>query len=249
MAGEYAFLARHARARTKFTMPAPSYHRRYWSPEHSPGLPELRGIPRRHPRIPARSRGGTCSPWVATTSSSTRQTTARFAIRTPARRWKPKNATRRQRRSSTPSSTTRFSRARGRDHGDDICRGNGPGGAGHSAGGYGAISRQLFPRLGFGRLLLEYDSERAGGFQPLTEVRPGTGSGLGAAYHQVRSAGGRGRDRGQDPRGGRGSSPGELALSTQCGFASVPGHNPVSPAGQWAKLDLVTRVARRIWPG
>src|SRR6516162_4251568 len=36
MTDEYAFLARYARARTKYTMPAPSYHRRYWSPEHSP---------------------------------------------------------------------------------------------------------------------------------------------------------------------------------------------------------------------
>ena len=35
MTAEYAFLARYARTRTKFTMPAPSYHRRYWSPTHS----------------------------------------------------------------------------------------------------------------------------------------------------------------------------------------------------------------------
>ena len=43
-----------------------------------------------------------------------------------------------------------------------VCRGNGPGGMWHSAGGYGAISAQLFPKLDFGRLLLEYDSDRAG---------------------------------------------------------------------------------------
>jgi len=35
MAAEYAFLARYAQSRTKFTMPAPSYHRRYWSPTAS----------------------------------------------------------------------------------------------------------------------------------------------------------------------------------------------------------------------
>ncbi len=40
----------------------------------------------------------------------------------------------------------------------------------------------------------------------------------------------------------------ELALSTQCGFASVPGANPVSPAQQRAKLGLVAGLARRIWP-
>jgi len=35
MTDEYAFLARYARARTKYTMPAPSYHRRYWSDQLS----------------------------------------------------------------------------------------------------------------------------------------------------------------------------------------------------------------------
>jgi 5-methyltetrahydropteroyltriglutamate--homocysteine methyltransferase len=40
----------------------------------------------------------------------------------------------------------------------------------------------------------------------------------------------------------------ELALSTQCGFASVPVANPVTAAGQRAKLEMVVRLARGIWP-
>ena len=39
----------------------------------------------------------------------------------------------------------------------------------------------------------------------------------------------------------------ELALSTQCGFASVPVANPVTPADQRAKLELVVRLARQVW--
>ena len=39
----------------------------------------------------------------------------------------------------------------------------------------------------------------------------------------------------------------ELALSTQCGFASAPGENPVTPAGQRAKLELVALLARQTW--
>ena len=39
----------------------------------------------------------------------------------------------------------------------------------------------------------------------------------------------------------------ELALSTQCGFASVPVANPVTPEGQRAKLEMVVRLARRTW--
>jgi 5-methyltetrahydropteroyltriglutamate--homocysteine methyltransferase len=38
-----------------------------------------------------------------------------------------------------------------------------------------------------------------------------------------------------------------LALSTQCGFASVAEGNPISEAAQEAKLRLVTEVARRAW--
>ena len=40
----------------------------------------------------------------------------------------------------------------------------------------------------------------------------------------------------------------ELALSAECGFASVPGNNPVSAQGQRAKLKLVARIAQPIWP-
>ncbi len=39
----------------------------------------------------------------------------------------------------------------------------------------------------------------------------------------------------------------QLALSTQCGFASVLQGNPVDAAVQEAKLRLVTEVARRVW--
>jgi 5-methyltetrahydropteroyltriglutamate--homocysteine methyltransferase len=38
-----------------------------------------------------------------------------------------------------------------------------------------------------------------------------------------------------------------LALSTQCGFASVAGGNALTEAEQWAKLELVVASARRVW--
>jgi 5-methyltetrahydropteroyltriglutamate--homocysteine methyltransferase len=39
----------------------------------------------------------------------------------------------------------------------------------------------------------------------------------------------------------------QLALSTQCGFASVAGGNSLSETEQWAKLALVSRTAERVW--
>jgi 5-methyltetrahydropteroyltriglutamate--homocysteine methyltransferase len=40
----------------------------------------------------------------------------------------------------------------------------------------------------------------------------------------------------------------QLAVSTQCGFASVMEGNEVDEDAQWRKLDLVARVADRVWP-
>ena len=58
-----------------------------------------------------------------------------------------------------------------------MCRGNAPGGMWAARGGYEAISKDVFPRLAnLDRLLLEYDSDRAGGFAPLADVLP---------HHQV----------------------------------------------------------------
>ena len=40
----------------------------------------------------------------------------------------------------------------------------------------------------------------------------------------------------------------QLALSTQCGFASVIEGNEIDEETQWRKLELVARVADRVWP-
>jgi hypothetical protein len=66
-----------------------------------------------------------------------------------------------------------------------VCRGNAPGGRWHSTGGYGAISDQLFPRLEVDRLLLEYDTERAGAFGPLADMPSGVVAVLGLSHFVV----------------------------------------------------------------
>jgi 5-methyltetrahydropteroyltriglutamate--homocysteine methyltransferase len=54
-----------------------------------------------------------------------------------------------------------------------ICRGNAAGGRWHREGAYDAIAEELFAELRYPRLLLEYDTERAGGFEPLRFVPKG----------------------------------------------------------------------------
>ena len=128
-----------------------------------------------------------------------------------------------------------------------VCRGNGPAGAWHSAGGYGAISARLFPRLAVDRLLLEYDSDRAGGFEPLADVRDGTAVVLGLLTTKSPRLEYDGDVLARIEEAARFKPLAELALSTQCGFASVPIANPVTPADQRAKLELVVRLARQVW--
>jgi len=129
-----------------------------------------------------------------------------------------------------------------------ICRGNAPGGRWLANGGYEKIAGQVFPRLRhFDRLLLEYDTPRAGDFGPLARVRPGTEVVLGllttkkGALEDAAALEGRIREASKLVPLER------LAVSAQCGFASGEAGNPLTPAEQEAKLRRVGEVARTVW--
>lgn len=248
MTAEYAFLIRHAHARTKFTMAAPSYHRRYWSPEHSIAayrnceefLAEIRDYLREVVRdlvalgcdyiqLDAPNYGSFCDPDTrAQMTANGRDPDAETVF-------------------DAELDSSLFDDVGGVTSALHICRGNGPGGAWHSAGGYGAISRLLFPRLGFDRLLLEYDSDRAGTFEPLIDIRPGTVAVLGLLTTKSDQLEAEADVEARVAEAAQIKPLAELAVSTQCGFASVPASNPVTSAGQRAKLELVARIAKRIW--
>ncbi len=250
MTDEYEFLARHTRRRTKFTMAAPSYHRRYWSPEHSIGayadceefLTDIRDYQRGvvadlialgcdYIQLDAPNYGSLCDQDTrAQMRASGRDPDAETIF-------------------DAELDSSLFAGIDGITTALHICRGNGPGGMWHSVGGYGAISRLLFPRLDFDRLLLEYDSDRAGSFEPLAGVRPGTVVVLGLLTTKSDQLDDRTAIEARIGEAARLKPLAELALSTQCGFASVPVGNPVSARGQRAKLGLVARIAKDVWPG
>jgi 5-methyltetrahydropteroyltriglutamate--homocysteine methyltransferase len=250
MAAEYSFLARYARSRTKFTMPAPSYHRRYWSPEHSLAsgyasaeeyLGEIRDYLRAvahtlvdlgcdYIQLDAPNYGSLCDPdTVAAMRAEGRDPAAELEF-------------------DAALDSSLFDGLTGVTSALHVCRGNGPAGAWHSAGGYGAISADLFPRLTIDRLLLEYDSDRAGGFEPLADTRPGTVVVLGLLTTKSPRLEYEADVLARIEEAAAFKPVGELALSTQCGFASVPVANPVTPREQRAKLELVVRLARQVWP-
>jgi 5-methyltetrahydropteroyltriglutamate--homocysteine methyltransferase len=130
-----------------------------------------------------------------------------------------------------------------------ICRGNAPGGRWLANGGYEKIAAEVFPRLTeFDRLLLEYDTPRAGDFSPLRLVRPGTEVVLGLLTTKQGELEDAARVEARIREASAYVPLPRLALSSQCGFASGEAGNPLTPEQQDAKLRLVAKVARKIWP-
>jgi 5-methyltetrahydropteroyltriglutamate--homocysteine methyltransferase len=127
-----------------------------------------------------------------------------------------------------------------------LCRGNEQS-HWHREGHYDAIAEELFGTLRHERLLLEYDTERAGGFEPLRFVRPGAIAVLGL----ITTKSGELEDRDDLLRrieeASRFLPVEQLAISPQCGFASGVEGNDLTPDEQWAKLDLMLEVAREVW--
>ena len=127
-----------------------------------------------------------------------------------------------------------------------ICRGN-RASMWHREGKYDPIAERLFGGLKFDRLLLEYDSERAGGFEPLRYVPKGVIVVLGLITTKT------GNTEKSDCLAKRIDDAArfipldQLALSPQCGFASGIGGNMLSEDEQWRKLDVMMETARRAW--
>jgi 5-methyltetrahydropteroyltriglutamate--homocysteine methyltransferase len=127
-----------------------------------------------------------------------------------------------------------------------FCRGNARG-HWHSAGGYGAISKLIFPHLTrFKYVLMEYDSERAGGFEPLRDLPKECVAVLGLVTTKNGVLEQRDSLRARIDEAARFFPREQLALSPQCGFASDAGGNPITFEQQSAKLRLVAEVAHDV---
>jgi 5-methyltetrahydropteroyltriglutamate--homocysteine methyltransferase len=127
-----------------------------------------------------------------------------------------------------------------------ICRGNGSG-AWLASGGYEPIAEKLFSRLRCDRLLLEYDTDRAGDFRPLRFVPPSTTVVLGLVSTKWGALEAPDDLLRRIDDAARFVPLERLALSPQCGFASIFLGNPLTADEQWRKLELVVSVARQVW--
>lgn len=140
-----------------------------------------------------------------------------------------------------------------------LCRGNFANSRHFSEGGYDRIATKLFNEIDIDTYFLEYDTERAGTFEPLKELPPHKNVVLGvitskfapledvdqlrervfAAADVVAQGAGQTRDEALK----------RIGVSPQCGFASHHLGNAVTWDDMVAKLKLVRQLADSIWPG
>ena len=250
---EYAFLKANARARSKFTIPSPSWHRIFWDPEYSRAayptpedfLRAIAGYLREQvvPRIIAL--GGD---YIQMDAPNYAQWHVDGENRAAFEAWGHDMTA--ELVADAEIDDTVFEGVRGVTRAIHICRGNAPGGRWLANGGYEHIAGEVFPRLTrYDRLLLEYDTPRAGDFGPLRHVRPDATVVLGLLTTKLGDLEDAALVETRIREAARQIPLERLALSPQCGFASGEAGNPLTPSQQEAKLRRVATIARRVWPG
>lgn len=128
-----------------------------------------------------------------------------------------------------------------------LCRGNNAG-QWMAEGGYEAISKQVFTRAErYGIFLLEYDDWRSGSFEPLRDVPRDKRVVLGLISTKTDTLEPAEGVAARIEKAARFFPREQMALSTQCGFASVLAGNPIKDETQPAKLRLVAEIAHRLW--
>ena len=127
-----------------------------------------------------------------------------------------------------------------------MCRGNRQS-MWHREGSYDAIAERLFNGLKHQRLLLEYDTKRAGSFEPLRFVPKGKIAVLGLITTKVGHTETVDELRRRIEEASRYLPVAQLALSPQCGFASSIMGNLLTEDEQFRKLDVMLETAAKVW--
>jgi 5-methyltetrahydropteroyltriglutamate--homocysteine methyltransferase len=127
-----------------------------------------------------------------------------------------------------------------------ICRGNNES-KWYAEGGYEPIAEKLFGTLAVDRFLLEYDTERAGTFEPLRFMPRDKTVVLGLVSSKTPRLESQDELLRRIDEASRYVPLENLALSPQCGFASTAAGNLLTEEEQWRKLELVVATARKVW--
>jgi len=126
-----------------------------------------------------------------------------------------------------------------------LCRGNFQ--SSFVAGGYEPVAEILFNEINIDAYFMEYDSDRAGGFEPLRFVPKGKMVVLGLVTSKSGTLESKDTIKRRIDEAAKFVELEQLCLSPQCGFASTEEGNTLAEEEQWAKLAMVVDIAREVW--
>jgi len=115
------------------------------------------------------------------------------------------------------------------------------------AGGYEAVQEVLFNRIKVHGFFMEYDTDRAGGFEPLRMVPKDRQVVLGIVTTKTGKLESKDEIRRRIDEAAKYISLDQLCLSPQCGFASTEEGNALAEDEQWAKLRMIVETADEVW--
>jgi 5-methyltetrahydropteroyltriglutamate--homocysteine methyltransferase len=114
-------------------------------------------------------------------------------------------------------------------------------------GGYEPVADILFNTIKVHGYFMEYDTERAGGFEPLSFVPKGKIVVLGLVTSKTGQLESRDAILRRIEEAAKFVDIDQLALSPQCGFASTEEGNILAEDEQWAKLRMIVEIAEEVW--
>ena len=116
-----------------------------------------------------------------------------------------------------------------------------------ASGGYEPVAEALFNAINVRAYFMEYDSERAGGFEPLRFVPKGKLVVLGIVTTKSGALESRDALKRRIDEAAKYVDIDQLCLSPQCGFASTEEGNILDEDEQWAKLRMIVELAEEVW--
>jgi len=116
-----------------------------------------------------------------------------------------------------------------------------------ASGGYEPVAEKLFNEIGVHGYFMEYDSERAGGFEPLRFVPKGKSVVLGLVTTKTGQLESKDELKRRIDEASKFIDLDQLCLSPQCGFASTEEGNDLAEEQQWAKLRMIVEIAEEVW--
>jgi 5-methyltetrahydropteroyltriglutamate--homocysteine methyltransferase len=115
------------------------------------------------------------------------------------------------------------------------------------SGGYDPVAEVLFDRIKVHGYFMEYDTERAGSFEPLRRVPKDRTVVLGLVTTKTGALESKDEIKRRIDEAAKFVAPDQLCLSPQCGFASSEEGNALTEDQQWAKLRMIVEVADEVW--